>query len=96
MEKLILSEIARFQPEKFKKKSLLYIVIHPPFILSETSPEKALKVCKHTFFNKIGVKAKTCIYCFHDVIMLLKSVQRGGECLKIIKFERTYFMDGPI
>ena len=42
-----------------------------------------------------GVKAKAYIFCFYDVILLFKSVQGGKGCLKITKFERTYFMDGP-
>ena len=42
-----------------------------------------------------GVKEKTYMYCFYDVILLFKSVQ-GRRVLKITKFERTYFMDGPI
>ena len=36
------------------------------------------------------VDAKAHIYCFYDIILLLKSVQ-GGE---ITKPERTYFIDG--
>ena len=43
-----------------------------------------------------GAKAKTYIYCFYDVILLFKSVQGGKWCLKITKFESTYFMDGPV
>ena len=42
-----------------------------------------------------GVKAKAYTYCFYDAILLFKSVQEGRGCLKITKFERTYFMDGP-
>ena len=41
-------------------------------------------------------KEKACIYCIQDVILLFKSKQRERECLKITKFELTYFMDGPI
>ena len=33
---------------------------------------------------------------FYDIILLFKSVQGGTGCLKITKFERTYFMDGPM
>ena len=32
---------------------------------------------------------------FYEVILLFKSAQVGIGCLKITKFERTYFMDGP-
>ena len=38
--------------------------------------------------------AKANIYCFHDVILLFKSEQGGGGS-KMIKFGRTYFLNGP-
>ena len=40
-----------------------------------------------------GVKAKAYIYCFYDIILLFKSAQGGRGCMKITKFEHTYFMD---
>ena len=43
-----------------------------------------------------GGQAKTYVYCFYDVILLFKSVQVGRGCLKINRFDRTYFMDGPL
>ena len=42
-----------------------------------------------------GVKAKAYISCFYGFVLLFKSVQEGRGCLKITKFERAYFMDGP-
>lgn len=42
-----------------------------------------------------GGKAKAYIYSFYDVILLFKSFQEGRGCLKITRFDRTYFMDGP-
>ena len=50
----------------------------------------------HTLKERERVKDKAYIYCFFDVILLFKSVQGERRCLKITKFERTYFMDGPI
>ena len=50
----------------------------------------------HTLKEREGVKEKAYIYCFFDVILLFESVQGERRCLKITKFERTYFMDGPI
>ena len=41
------------------------------------------------------VKAKAYIYCFYDAVLLLKRIH-WGKGLKITKFERTYFMDGPL
>ena len=40
-----------------------------------------------------GVKEKACISCFYDIIILFKRVQGETGCLKITKFERTFFMD---
>ena len=42
-----------------------------------------------------GVRVKANVYCFYDVILLFKNEQRG-EGLKITKFERTYFLNGPL
>ena len=42
-----------------------------------------------------GVERKAYIYCFYDVILLFKSMRVGKGCLKITKFQRTYFMDSP-
>ena len=50
----------------------------------------------HTLKERERVKEKAYIYCFFDVIPLFKSVQGERRCLRITKFERTYFMDGPI
>ena len=41
-----------------------------------------------------GDKAKAYICCFHDAILLFKGIQGAGG-VKITKFERSYFMDGP-
>ena len=38
-------------------------------------------------------KEKACISCFYDIIILFKRVQGETGCLKITKFERTFFMD---
>ena len=39
--------------------------------------------------------AEAYICYFYDIILLFKSVQEGKGCLKITRFDRTYFMDGP-
>ena len=41
------------------------------------------------------VRVKAYVYCFYDVILLFKSVQEEGRGLKITKFERKYFLNGP-
>ena len=50
---------------------------------------------KYVRFKGEGGGQGESIYCFYDIILLFKSVQGGRGCLKITKFERTYFMDGP-
>ena len=50
---------------------------------------------KYVRFKGEGGGQGKSIYCFYDIILLFKSVQGGRGCLKITKFERTYFMDGP-
>ena len=51
------------------------------------------KVRKSTQSGREVVKAKAYIYCFYNVVILLKSVEGERGYLKIIKFECTYFMD---
>ena len=46
--------------------------------------------------RKEGFKAKVHISCFYDVILLFKIVQRWAGCLKITKFERLHFVNGPL
>ena len=46
--------------------------------------------------GKEWVKAKAYIYCFYDAMLLFKNIQEEKGCLKITKFERTYFMDWSV
>ena len=43
-----------------------------------------------------GIKAKACIYCFYEIILLFKSIQDKRGCLKINKLECTCIMNGPL
>ena len=59
-------------------------------------PGDILTLHMYALRGKKGIKAKAYMYCFYDAILLFKSIYKGGRgCLKITKFERTYFMDGP-
>ena len=50
---------------------------------------------KYVCSKREGVRTKAYICCFYGVILLFKSVQGRRGCLKMTKYERTYFMGGP-
>ena len=76
------------------------IILSSKFVLFEKDGLQSLQKCLEDAPYRVGAIHEVRTLCqgnsvhLYDVILLFQSAQGERGCLKISKFERTYFMDG--